>query len=130
MDSAQYQSILEEGLLGTARDFGVDLDAFVVQQDNDLKHKSRHIHTWFDKVGLCTLIWPAFSADVNIIENVWSHLKARLHECGRPCNKEELWRVLQEEWHQIDIGYIQKLYSSLPTHIYALLKAKGGNILY
>lgn len=31
MDSAQYQSILEEGLLGTARDFGVDLDAFVFQ---------------------------------------------------------------------------------------------------
>lgn len=43
MDAAKYERILEEGLLGTASDFGVDLDAFVFQQDNDPKHKSQQI---------------------------------------------------------------------------------------
>lgn len=41
MNAAQYERILEEGLLGTARDFGVDLSSFIFQQDNDLKHKAQ-----------------------------------------------------------------------------------------
>lgn len=130
MDAAQYERILEEGLLGTASDFGVDLDAFVFQQDNDPKHKSRRIRRWFEKQGLSTLVWPASTAEVNIIENVWSHLKNRLRSRGRPRNREQLWRLLQEEWYHIDIKYVQTLYASLPSRIEALLKAKGGNIPY
>lgn len=130
MNAAQYQDILEEGLLGTARDFGVDLDTVLFQQDNDPKHKSRRIQHWLAKNDIATLVWPPSTADVNIIENVWSHLRRRLRARGRPSNKEALWRLLQEEWYRIDIKYIQRLYSSLPSRIQALLKAKGGNIPY
>lgn len=80
--------------------------------------------------GISTLLWPASTANVNIIENLWSHLKRRLHICSRPCNKEEMWRMLQKEWYQIDDDYIQRLYSSLPSRVDALVKAKGGNIPY
>lgn len=130
MDMAQYKRILQEGLLGTARGFRVDLSSLVFQRDNDPKHKSRRLKCWFEKQGLSTLVWPASTADVNIIENIWSHMKARLRVCGQPHNKEELWKILQEEWYRTDTKYIQSLYFSIPSRVQALLKAKGGNIPY
>lgn len=130
MTGAQYQDILEEGLLGTARDHGVDVDGFIFQQDNDPKHKARRVQHWLDKNGITRLVWPPSTADINIIENLWGYLQGRLRLRGRPHNKEELWRVLQDEWHRIPLEYIQRLYASLPSRIQALSKAKGGNIPY
>lgn len=46
MDGAHYHSILERGLLGTMRDLGVDVSAFMFQQDNDPDHKAKRVKAW------------------------------------------------------------------------------------
>jgi hypothetical protein len=38
-----------------------------------------------------------------------------------------LWAALVEEWGNIEIDYIEKLYESMPRRVEALLLAKGGH---
>jgi hypothetical protein len=42
-----------------------------------------------------------------------------------PRNKEELWQILQKEWHNIDVSVYQNLVDSMPRRIAAVIKSKG-----
>ncbi|KAF8896827.1 hypothetical protein CPB85DRAFT_1479475 [Mucidula mucida] len=54
------------------------------------------------------------------------YLDCQIRKCNPlPHNIEELWATLVEEWVKLDIGYITKLYKSMPCRVGALLKAKG-----
>ena len=69
---------------------------------------------WFTSNHINVLAWPPNSPDMNIIENLWSHLDHMV--CVRnplPHNHDELWEVLQEEWMRIDPDYITCLYDSI-----------------
>ncbi|KAF9220416.1 hypothetical protein BS17DRAFT_714783 [Gyrodon lividus] len=66
---------------------------------------------------------------MNIIEHAWDYLDCCV--CTRtplPCNLDELWEALVEEWGQIGVNYIGKLYESIPCQVEALLEAKGSHI--
>ena len=45
-------------------------------------------------------------------------------------NHEDMWAVLQEEWGQIEMDYIEKLFQSMPERVDVLVKAKGGHTRY
>ncbi|KAG2074981.1 hypothetical protein BDR04DRAFT_1006130, partial [Suillus decipiens] len=69
--------------------------------------------------------------DMSIIENVWDYLDCHVHtRTPLPCNLQELWAALVEEWGNIGMDYIEKLYESMPHHVKALLNAKGGHTKY
>lgn len=40
-------------------------------------------------------------------------------------NKDELWEILKEEWENLDIEFIHKLYCSMPDYVESLYKAYG-----
>lgn len=63
---------------------------------------------------------------MNIIEHIWAYLDAKV--CShptQPINKDQLWRILQEEWQNLNIEYIRNLYLSIPRRFKALKDAKG-----
>ncbi|KZT62321.1 transposable element Tc1 transposase [Calocera cornea HHB12733] len=63
---------------------------------------------------------------MNPIENAWNELNRRLrNRTLLPTNKGHLWEMLQEEWANLSIDYIHKLYDSIPRRIVALQDAKG-----
>ena len=131
MDRKMYQKILSEFLLGTLRDYGTNPGSIIFQQDNDLKHTAKSTREWFDEHGFILLPWPAQSPDINPIENVWDHLAHRLaKQSVQPKTEDELWEALQEEWYKIDVGYIQKLYASMPRRVEEIIRRKGWNIPY
>ncbi|KAJ3005483.1 hypothetical protein NUW54_g4320 [Trametes sanguinea] len=67
--------------------------------DNDPKHTAHLVQEWLEHQNLLVLPWPPSSPDLNIIENVWAEIKKHLETYRpRPCNTEELWRVVQKLW--------------------------------
>lgn len=124
MDSKQYIAILENHvtpLLGENNIF---------QQDNAPCHVSKEVKEYMENSGIAVMPnWPARSPDLNIIENVWDYLKMK---CGeRSCSSiDELWEILQHEFHSIPNAFLEKLYSSLPSRVDNVLKSRGYPIGY
>jgi hypothetical protein len=131
MDSAKYISILQEGYLGTLEDLHANRGDFILQADNDPKHTSKATRSWLKGNHISTLDWPASSPDMNILENLWAHLDNQIQaHPKKPSNSAELWKILQEEWKNISLEYIRKLYESLPRRVEGVCNAKGGNTKY
>ena len=64
------------------------------------------------------------SPAINPIEHLWHHLKRKLAGYEIPLKGIlELWDRVEEEWNKIPC---QNLIESMPRHIEAVLKAKGG----
>jgi len=106
MTGPVYAGILEEDLLGTLCDKNLDVADIVLQQDNDLKHKSKFVAKWLKRNGVKTLHWAPFSPNMNIIENAWDQLDSKI--CAQnplPTNCEQLWAALQEEWASLDMSW-------------------------
>ena len=128
MDSKKYISILQEAYLGTLDDLHTNHQSFILQADNDPKHKSRATQAWLRENNIPTLDWLSSSPDMNIIENLWAYLDNRIR--AHPMNlsnSKELWIALEKEWYNISPEYIRKLYESLPGRVEEVHRAKGGN---
>ena len=74
LDSALYRSILDDHLLDVAkRDFpnvGRAITPWHFLQDNAPMHKSGVVTEWLHRNGVSTLEFPAYSPDLNPIENL------------------------------------------------------------
>ena len=63
---------------------------------------------------------------MNPVEHVWDYLERKVRNHNpRPKSTEELISVLQEEWLNIDLGYLKKLVFSMPKRVHAVIKNKG-----
>lgn len=99
MDKFVYNDILRKNVKQSAAKLDM-LPTYMFQQDNDPKHTADLNKTW--------LIWnvpkqlktPPQSADLNPIEHLWAFLKPRVHS-RNPSSKEELKKVVTEEWCKI-----------------------------
>ena len=78
--------------------FGANNKDWILQEDNDPKHRSHLCTSWKAENGITTLDWPSQSPDANLIENVWSVVKRKLAAGGRPLSRTTvigrfIWRV-------------------------------------
>lgn len=55
------------------------LTNWVTQKDNDTKHSSKSTTQWMKNTGIKVLQWPSQSADLNLAEILWCHLKRVVH---------------------------------------------------
>jgi hypothetical protein len=131
MTAIQYCKVLEEELIPSIRDAGMDEWSITFQQDNARVHTARVTQAKMDELGLNLMPWPPASPDQNIIEHVWAILKDRIRKrkC-KPTNLDQLWAVTQEEWYAIPKEQITVLYDSVPRRIDALVDAKGWYTKY
>lgn len=116
MDAKKYISILQSALLPTIRDHEIDIDELILVQDNNPKHTAGLTEAWFETKGITTMDWPAHSPDMDPIEHVWNEVNCWLRKQGHvPSTKDELWKILEEEWMCLPNLYICKLYESMPN---------------
>ncbi|GFY07834.1 transposable element Tc3 transposase [Trichonephila clavipes] len=69
------QRYIDEVLFPHVRLFrGAVGDKFVFMDDNATCHRTLAVQDCLDSEGIQRLVWPARSADLNLIENVWDAL--------------------------------------------------------
>ena len=124
VNSKEYQRVLKVGLLPL-----YEMEDIYVH-DNAPSHKARSTAEFLHSKGICVIHdWPAKNADINIIENLWCHLKREL--ASEPAESlDELWKICQDVWNSIDTSYIQKLYDSIPARINEVLINHGACCSY
>ncbi|GFS73230.1 transposable element Tcb2 transposase [Trichonephila clavipes] len=88
-------NILQNNLKESADKLGLGSN-FIFQQDNDPKHTAFVVKEWLLYHCRNQLNTPPQSPDLNVIENMWSHLERAVQK-HQITSKEQLKSVLQEE---------------------------------
>jgi hypothetical protein len=94
------------------------------QQDGATCHTARSVRQWLDDRNIQLLPWPAKSADLSPIENLWNVLARRVEDM-HPRTIEELTTSINESWESLDNDLIENLVSSVPTRVAEVIRAHG-----
>ncbi|KAI4876674.1 hypothetical protein NFI96_027141, partial [Prochilodus magdalenae] len=125
MDYNQYQQILETNVQESVTKLKLRR-GWIFQQDNDPKHCSKSTNAFMQRNKYNVLEWPSQSPDLNIIENLWCHLKRAVH-ARKPSNLNELEMFCKEEWSKIPSVTMQTLIRSYRKCSEAVISVKGGS---
>ena len=102
MNAQRYAKILEASLVPFLRkNFP---EGHKIQQDNDLKHRSKYIEKFFERNNIKWWKTPPESPDLNPIENMWGSLKQFLRSTYKPSNLEELKAGIQQFWLSLTLA--------------------------
>ncbi len=104
--------------------FGED---FTFQQDLSPIHTSRATKSFLNDCSLEVMNWPPRGADMNIIENAWGVIQAKVDEEPLAHNQDELWQQVLNAWNTVatDHQYWHSLQMSLPRRMAAVIRKRG-----
>lgn len=115
----------------TSHAMRIDGPNFIFQHNNASIHRAKIVKTYLTKKNIQVLEWPAYSPDLNIIENCWEHLSRAVYRGSRQLTSaEELKKVIIDEWRNINQDIIKKLYDSLPDRMIEVISKSGGSTKY
>ncbi len=92
------------------------------QQDGAKIHTARVVHEWSDReLHHCIgqLDWPANSADLSPIENIWGIIDSKITK-AKLTSQKELVDFVEEQWAAITLEELRSLIDSVPlrlTHV-------------
>ncbi|CAF4441777.1 unnamed protein product [Rotaria sp. Silwood2] len=122
--------IYENCLLPTAyRQFPEGPDSWILQEDNDLKHRSWQAINWKTDNQIQVLPWPSASPDQNPIENVWSIMKDTIGKKNIQ-TIQELEQEIRKTWKGLPVGLAVKLVDSMDRRVQCLIEANGDYTSY
>lgn len=122
MDRWVYKNILEDVMLPYA-EWEMPI-RWTFQQDNDPKHTSRVVKTWFEHNNINVMKWPPQSPDLNPIENLWSIVDKNIDR-NNVKNSDDFFIRLQSAWNNITQDTIDHLIESMPRRCKAVIENKG-----
>lgn len=125
INAQKYINIIDEQLWPViARHF--PRNNYIFQDDNAPIHRARIVQEFKVQNNMHSMVWPAQSPDLNIIENIWLRLKRELkngNETFMCINQLEA--AIRRIWVNIPTDYVQNLYRSIPRRIHRVLRSKG-----
>ena len=118
------------GLLPTAqKQFGHDSMLWKLQEDNDLKHRSKLAVNWKRNNGVHEIYCPSISADLAPIENVWQLLKMNLRR-KKIGSYRSLVSAIKREWKSLPLELAVKLVHSMNNRISEVTESHGDFIFH
>ena len=93
-------------------------------------HKAKVAQNVLDKAKVKKLPWPAYSPDLNPIENLWSVMESKLRTRTPPRNLTHLQQMVRREWKAIPQDFMRDLIASMPRRVKTIIEARGGPTSY
>ena len=110
INAVKYIEILDKNLWPVIVWY-FDNDDYLFVDDNAPVHTAHIVSDYKEINGLNSLEWPAQSPDLNIIENIWLHIKRELQTSkANIVNKNDLFAEIQRVWERIELEHIRELY--------------------
>jgi transposase len=94
------------------------------QQDNASPHAAAVRDGWFTTKKVKTMQWPAFSPDLNVIENAWAMLAAEVARCG-PTAVDEIAEFVRAAWAGLTQKTIVKLCDGFEDRLRVCIEGDG-----
>lgn len=96
-------------------------------------HTAYVVCDWLAEREFKTMTLPPYSPDLNLIENLWALLKAKIYELqpelkDMPDTDETLEFMIQtaqDAWSQIDLSILEKLADTMPHRAEDIIENKG-----
>jgi len=130
LDANFMCSIYEKGLLASIPGlFGEGKSDWMLQEDNDPKHRSKIARKWKEENGVKVLPWPSMSPDQNPIENLWRLLKINIQK-KKIRTVKGLKGELMKEWNNLPPELAVKLVDSMKRRVGQLIDSNGDYTMY
>ena len=104
---------------------------FVFINDNAHPHRAAIVDDYLKSEGIARMVWPAYSPDLNPIENLWVALGGDVFSrFPPPTTLIELKTALQEEWRLLNSAVVDHLIESMSIRCKLCLQVRGAHISY
>jgi uncharacterized protein YbcC (UPF0753/DUF2309 family) len=123
LDATKFHGILQHQMLPSAKKL-FKKRKWLFQQDNDPKHTAAMNQDYLHRKCVKVMKWPACSPDLNPIENLWKIMDDMTSE-RKPKTENELFRILNHAWKNMDKEYLKTLVKSMPNRCKEVIKNKG-----
>ena len=124
INAERLETVLEVGLLPFIRDkFAA---GHRLQHDNDPKHSSERIETFFEENNVNWWPTPPESPDLNPIENIWGSLKQYLRNTYKPRNLQELKNGIKQFLGTLTPEIFQRYISHLDKVMPVVVQKEGN----
>ncbi|CAH2092976.1 unnamed protein product [Euphydryas editha] len=129
INSKRYIEVINEQI--TSHATRIAGNNFIFQQDNASVHRAQVVKDYFAEKNIQILEWPAYSPDLNIIENCWGDLSRAVYRGSRQfITVEDLKKAIINEWQNMNQDIIKNLYDSLPNRMIEVISKSGGSTKY
>ena len=125
VDAPFYQEVITKFLLAKKETDFVEAKR-VFQQDGASAHTAKATQAMFQEKGVEVLEWPAWSPDLNPIENLWSILKRRM-DASKLDNKDDLIEEALAAWESIPQETIDHLCLSFERRLRRCIENQGDD---
>lgn len=104
-------------------------NGWTLVQDNAPAHRGKKTQTFFQTNQWNVLAWPAWSPDLNPVENMWSILSRRVYEGNRQYSSiTDLVAGIESSWNCIAAEEATKLVDGWNERLVKCIKMAGNNI--
>lgn len=126
MDAAGLRDIFRDYLLPTVKEhFGEGADWWLLHDNDPGRHKSHVLRSFMHTKYIRPLHFPAYSPDLNPIENLWAEMD-KLMDSTQAETKAELEALINTTLTAIPREFFRKLALSMPKRIEQVIERNGA----
>lgn len=124
-----YKKVLSKDLLPKAKKAFAKNTPWILQHDNAPQHTPGVVTEFLVNKDVDVLYWPAYSPDINLIENMWVEVNRGARE-RNPRNRAELISAIEAAIKALNEQeprrkYFKRLYRSMRSRLQEIIKSGG-----